>query len=521
MNVVGFGKDLYLLEFGANARTIGSIMLVLSFISPVMDALGGTLQDRGSLLWRCFPVATWGRRAPWYLTHHVFMALLVLAFFLPPSYDRTVLHIWFAAIWTLGFWCVSVSVNAFEAARVEIYPFKEERILLEQYCKFTVAVGGAIGSGVASVCLTAPTTYSLLAASCACSLAVLSGVVATPVLREARKERIEAKQSCDLQKAFSSALSLDPLVIRMLLLRALQGSYETIMPALQLYYYTFVYQLDKTQRLFWFLVGGMVMGFVELSVAPLWSRLFARSTKLMLYLPTVLRVVDAIAVPFFLMTNRRVEVFICYLGFWRFCNSGYTYWRVAAAAWICDQDTGDRKGMLLGIFSMVTSLGRAVTGASVILGMSAAGLATTNCLADEGIDLEQCEHDKIFGQPESLRTYLVVMLAFVSPVLSLAISALTLEFPIRPGSELLAKLCEQQAVACGQLEVISAVAPALPPATISDKAIVEYVADQAAANPATTVSTKGIAECSADQAPSTPSEIMSGEIVGSPMLKAI
>merc|ERR1719436_622296 len=133
--------------------------------SPVMDCTVGNLQDTGRLFHRWFPVSTWGRRAPWFLTHNAALAPILFAFLVPPSYRPEVLHVWFTIVFLAGYWCVAACINAFEAARVEIYPFKEERVILEQYCKATVGVGSAVGGGAAVLCLTFPTRLTFLAAS--------------------------------------------------------------------------------------------------------------------------------------------------------------------------------------------------------------------------------------------------------------------------------------------------------------------------------------------------------------------
>merc|ERR1740121_1426296 len=178
------------------------------------------------------------------------------------------------------------------------------------------------------------------------------------------------------------------MVLRMLVLRALQGIYETIMPALQLYYYTFVFKMQKNDRFFWFSLGGLLMCMVELGLAPVWARMFTRSTTLMLYVPLLLRVFDAFAAPLLLLIVKEIRLFIVYLVISRICNSGYSYWRIAACGWICDHVGGEREGLLLGVFTTATNLGRAVTSAVAVLGLGWAGLVTSNCLAREGDERE-------------------------------------------------------------------------------------------------------------------------------------
>lgn len=441
MSVIGMGKDLYILEFGASAGMIGSILLACSFACPMMDLTVGNLQDRGRFFRSWFPVSDWGRRAPWFLTHNTVLAILLVAFLMPPSKVPQVLIIWFTMIWPIGYWCVSASINAFEATRVEIYPSKEERVMLEQYCKVTVGIGAGVGSGVVSLCLTYPATRTFLVASALGCLTILSSTAAVQVLREAKSQK-PVDQPGAMHGVAAAIRS--GVVSRMCLLRFLQGIYETIMPTLQLYYFTFVFKMSKEDRLYWFVVGAAMMGFVELVLAPLWSQVFARSNRLMLYVPLACRLTDAVLAPIILLSLRSPQVFVCYLGFWRICNSSYSFWRVVACAWVCDHE-GRGEGMMLGLFTMVNNLGRALTGSVAMLGLGWAGLVTFNCLEEEeGPARLLCEHDKIHNQPDSLRTYLVVMLAWGAPAFEILICALTYEFPIRPGSQLLADICQKK-----------------------------------------------------------------------------
>lgn len=467
MSTVSLGRDLYLLEFGASASAMGAILLVSSFVAPSMDTIVGLLQDKGAIFWRCFPMDSWGRRAPWHICHNVLLAFLVLAFFQPPSYDFLVLHSWFAFIWFAGYWCIAASINAFEAARVEIYPFKEERIILEQYCKLAVAIGAGAGTSCVFLCLTVPSRPLLLAASAYGACVTMSSVLATPVLREARSRGDVVSASDSEEKAGRGILTelcasvRSRVVWRMLLLRFLQGLYETITPSVMLYYFTFVYELDKGSRFFWFSIAGTLMGIVELGLAPVWSWLFARTEKPLLFLPVSLRVLDAILTPFLIFAvDSHVMFFVAYLVIWRVCQSPYSYWRIAACGWACDYEDNGREGLLLGSFSMVNNLGRALTNAFIVLGLGWVGLVTTSCLDLDGEAVQEaCEYDKIHNQPQSLKTYLVMLVSVVAPSLSILISALTLEFPLRPGSRLLADLLARRHAAAAT----TAAAPQPPP----------------------------------------------------------
>lgn len=442
LSVIVGGKDLYILEFGASAEALGGILLVISIAAPVLDFVAGNLQDSGGLS-RCFSLASWGRRAPWFLTHNTALAPLMFLFALPPSYELGVLHLWFTVLVVLGYWCYATCINSFEASRVEIYPFKEERLAVEKFCKLTVIAGGTVGTVVSMMCLTYPNTKTFGVAGFIGFLTILSCNAATTVMREAKSQTDEDKHKEGVKQSILKVFR-SGVVLRMVALRGLQGIYEAIIPCLMLYYFTFVYKLDKETRLAWLGAGMVLTAIVELTLAPLWSHVFAKSTKLMLYIPLVSRIVCAVLTPVIISTFTEPAFFMGYLIFWRICNSGYSFWRVAACGWICDHE-GCGEGMVLGLFTMVNSWGRALTNSLAVLGLAWAGLVATNCLELEGEALDMCEHEKIHSQPDSLGNYLQVMIAWVAPAIELLICTMTYEFPIRPGSQMLEDVCQKKA----------------------------------------------------------------------------
>lgn len=430
------GKDLYLLEFGASAQSLGAILIVFSFLTPLVEIVAGKVQDQGLVFWRWFPTATWGRRAPWYLPHILGLAACVFAFFLPPSWDPAALNAWFALVWVVGYWCCSVCINAFEAGRVEIYKFKEERVLLEQYCKLVVVAAFGLGFGAVLAALTVSAAAVRAGCALVAALVVASGVGATPVLREARSAPTEQAEGM-------GTVLRGPLVRHMMLIRFLQGVYETVFPSVQLYYYAFVLRMGKAERLQWFSASGVLLGAVELLLAPVWSRLFAKSTTLMLYQPVCFRALDACLAPALLLSSRDPLVYIAYTGIWRACNCSFSYWRLAACGWVCDKEARGHEGCALGAFSMANGFGRALCTGGLMLGMGMAGFVATNCQGLSEAEEAACEAQKM-DQPDAVADYVVSTLAVFAPALSLLICLLTLLFPLRPGSAQLAALYEEQ-----------------------------------------------------------------------------
>eukprot|EP00435_Cladocopium_sp_Y103_P014826 s937_g3.t1 len=54
-------------------------------------------------------------------------------------------YAWYLVVWILTTWGVAGSLIAFEAARQNVYPYKEERIKVEGLCKYSCMAGGGAG----------------------------------------------------------------------------------------------------------------------------------------------------------------------------------------------------------------------------------------------------------------------------------------------------------------------------------------------------------------------------------------
>ena len=83
--IIGSAKDVYLEKFGADATAIGFLFSVISFWSPLTEFLVGRLMDRACLA-RFFPLETWGKRAPFLLTHCIIAASAASVVYMPPSH---------------------------------------------------------------------------------------------------------------------------------------------------------------------------------------------------------------------------------------------------------------------------------------------------------------------------------------------------------------------------------------------------------------------------------------------------
>ncbi|CAE7811116.1 mcm9 [Symbiodinium sp. KB8] len=189
MSVVGTAKDIYLEKFGLDATMFSMLVTVASFWTPVQDMLLGRLQDKETL--RFFPVQRWGRRAPWLLTHSFLAALGASLMYLPP--EGAAAYVWFLAMWMITCWGIGGCIIAFEAARQQIYPFKEERISVEGLCKYACMAGGGAG-GLVFLVLSGDASFTVRLAFVLYIVPVgLLSLQAVPLFKEARPRNDEHK----------------------------------------------------------------------------------------------------------------------------------------------------------------------------------------------------------------------------------------------------------------------------------------------------------------------------------------
>ena len=134
--ILWFSKDVYVLKLGADTARVGAVAIAWSFLCPGLYPIAGRLMDREPPL---IDWPGWGRRAPWFLVHLVLLAVACGLVFLPP-HSAAVLEVWLGTMLFISAWCLAVVLNAIEATHAEIYPFKEERALVQALFKF-VGVG--------------------------------------------------------------------------------------------------------------------------------------------------------------------------------------------------------------------------------------------------------------------------------------------------------------------------------------------------------------------------------------------
>jgi Na+/melibiose symporter-like transporter len=178
-------REIYTLNWGADPTVIGAIFLFIAIWNPFNDALIGWMQDR-EMLAKWFDKFKWGRRAPWYQTHLILCCFVLVFAFLPYNLNLSgsSLHALFFANVFVGYWGFSMLYVSTGAALYELYPFNEERMVMESLIIGTAILGLFIGVFCTLGTLAFP-SLSLASGFLGASFALLS-LMAVPVMKEAK-----------------------------------------------------------------------------------------------------------------------------------------------------------------------------------------------------------------------------------------------------------------------------------------------------------------------------------------------
>jgi len=488
--VLLFAKDMYILKFGGNADRIGVVTTVSSILFPIMYPIAGQLMDREPLLLN-FP--TWGRRAPWFISHLIPLSVVAGIVFLPglvwmPAAGSWVLDAWLGFCLLIGAWCCAVLLDTFESARAEIYPFKEERVLVEAMTKFIggfAAITGIVPQFVLWIVATLPVRAGM---SCFFFVAILCSLQATPVLKDARQPRDTAKTGSTMETV--QVLRSSPMA-HATAVRFWHSAADLTATNFSMYYLTFVDGLDSAQRAQWMLIAGVFVAGVEfLVLLPLWgvawtkppskpSRVGNAMRRLIPDVQTTcfsLHVAGAVLpplllrlLPLVLPTCRPWEWVISYLVL-RACYSPQTFFRTNSFCWAVDDDCHRgggrrREAVHAGAVRLFEDEGRSLTFA-LVAGLGLAGLRMENCevlcegSADRAGCVSACELRGIESQPGGVRDFVLAVCTFAVPVFGLLCAIHIWLFPIH--GERLRQLQEKQAVLFKNVSDSAVPAPATP-----------------------------------------------------------
>lgn len=492
MSVVGVAKDIYLEKFGLDATVLGFIITFMSFWAPIQEILMGRLQDRQALA-RFFPLAKWGRRAPWTLTHGIIAAVLASVIYLPPQ--GYMAYVWFVAT-TLGtLWGCSGQMISFEASRQAIYPFKEERMFVEGLCKYSCMAGGGAG-GLVFLLLSSNASWEVRLAMLFYILPLgLVSLEAVPIFQEAPKP-IEDKSSmeerdpnngfgvltilwealpqglrsrllrgrCDSKKEKPTNRALQHL----LALKFWQGTYAACVSSMLLYYVTYELRLSGANRALAIAGAGAAAGITEAVMNVAFMKVFTatdslhdksgRTDKTLLNIVVVCRILNAgLTMLLIGFTTPSVTILVVWSITSRIFLNSFSFWRISAQCWLVDEDclgssssseqrqqTELREGMIFGALSMSSVLAGAICLSAAFLGLGLSGLETRNCehvctnfvsmnetFSGKTGCIDACFREVIDGQPESLRLYIRTVIGFFAPCCELLVAYHAHSFPIK------------------------------------------------------------------------------------------
>eukprot|EP00401_Gymnodinium_catenatum_P074316 CAMPEP_0117528678 /NCGR_PEP_ID=MMETSP0784-20121206/37438_1 /TAXON_ID=39447 /ORGANISM="" /LENGTH=574 /DNA_ID=CAMNT_0005324971 /DNA_START=158 /DNA_END=1882 /DNA_ORIENTATION=- len=480
MFVVYFAKDMYILKLGADARRVGAIATVWSFAFPLAYPVAGHLMDREpSLLER----PGWGRRAPWFFSHLVPTAIITFMIFLPglaivPKPGSLILDVWLAICLTFSAWCLLVLLNVIESSRAEIYPFKEERVVIEGMTKFigVIASGtGIVPQFILWVDASLPVRFGV---SCFLSICVLLSLEVVPILKDAKQPRIEDKQATFQE---SLAVLMSPPMTHATCIRFWHSAADTVSLNFSIYYLTFVDGFDSAERAKWMLIGGIFVAVMESAIlTPFWSFVWGRNVASRPRSPCTLsqsmarsmqgmccafHVMGALLPPLCLRALPGIGLprpweWVVYNIAVRFFFSPQSFFRINSFCWAVDGDCHRgqgrrREAVHAGIVKLFEDEGRALAFA-VFLGLTWAGLQTENCeLVCEGLEgrdscVKACDQRDILRQPRAVTDYIEAVLTYVVPVFGLLCALHIWLFPLH--GELLEELQQTQAKAFKQVK---------------------------------------------------------------------
>lgn len=471
--VVFFAKDMYVLKLGANTERVGIIATAWSALFPLFYPLAGQLMDREPPL-LAFP--GWGRRAPWFLTHLVPLAVIVALIYLPglgwtPSAGSWVLEAWLGIFLFMGGWCLAVLLNTFESARAEIYPFGEERSLVEAMTKFVgsfAATTGIIPQFLLWMVftMTARVMVSVLLLFC-----VLLSIEAVPVIRDAQQPR-DTSNKHSLREGLTVLLRAP--MAHATALRFWYSAADTASMNFSIYYLTFADGLTSAERTKWMFLCGVIVGLLELFVlTPLWALAWSgegtgpiaravqtlrgsmRSTCLLFHiLAAVVPPVVLIGLPRAFPGAQPWE-WVVAIVLQRIFFSPQCFFRTNSFCWAVDEDCHlghgrRREAIHAGTLKLFEDEGRALA-FLLFVGMGIAGLQTRNCelecdgKVERAACVDACEILDIARQPEEVAEYVTAVLTYVVPAFSLLCALHIWLYPIH-GTRLLELTTKQATV---------------------------------------------------------------------------
>lgn len=136
--------NIYTLVFNCNVGIISGILFVVAVFDTLINPYIGFIQDKERLS-KLFSSDTYGRRAPWFITHFPLLLLSIVLCTFPPqkpgSEPTWITYVWYAIVMIIGKWASSVVGIAVMSAIDEIFPAQMERVQIWGMTVFTIWIG--------------------------------------------------------------------------------------------------------------------------------------------------------------------------------------------------------------------------------------------------------------------------------------------------------------------------------------------------------------------------------------------
>jgi len=375
-------------------------------------------------------------------------------------------------------------ITAFECARQEIYPYKEERIIVEGFTKYSAMSGGGAGT-LPFLVFSAMSGIGIRLGFSVCYILPLGllSLEAVPVMREAKAAASGAGASLGaicrvLLEALPCRQDSNRAMQHLMAMAWWDGAYGSMIASHMFYYITYVLEPDSAvKRTGIFLMAGAIAGITESLLNLIYMATFGggdartdksgKSDARLLHFVIWCRVLNALSTALLIGVASPSVTLLCIWAFTaRVGVCGFTFWRISAKCWLVDEDclkieTGSshssggsspaselpspgtqkrhREGTIFGAVALTRNLAGATFSSLALMGIGLAGLNTVNCgdrcESFSGELKSSCEEDcfteVVQGQPDSLRLYCRIMMGFAAPVCELLLSLHAFWFPIK------------------------------------------------------------------------------------------
>ncbi|CAD7948792.1 unnamed protein product [Amoebophrya sp. A25] len=416
-------------------------------------------------------------------------------------------EVWYFLTALICWACYMIIVLVYDGARCCLYPYKEERVLVEGFTKAIFLAVVAMFAVIYMAYLMAP-SRSMQFVVAIFSVAIgLTSLVSLDHIRRAQQPSTVDKEPPGIRAYWKAFWEYDAN-FWICLARFFTGAWEGIVAQNGIFYITYVSLLSRDERTFWVMLFAGLMSVVEIIFIPIWTSIFSdvKRRKSQIFCMQKLiggfRAIDGVLMCIIISitgpgrgkASAAGLLVVACLG--RFFFSPFTYWRISAQSWCVDEWThlkGAREEALFyALHAFWYELGRGVVASLAFLGMAViGGLVTRNCVSDceghqqpdnvqaqgyilsahleqsggdgsdistvtslselEKLCLDGCYRANQAEQPASLRTYLDFMYLVVSPFFEIVAAACVLRFPIE--GERLLRLYENQSKAFQVVEV--------------------------------------------------------------------